>query len=159
MTLFSFEVIYSVLNSQVLDIQLLSIEVSNEFKMFSSFLVILGMTSSLASDYEMCTKFMTEDSNRIGLYHKYYSYGNEVADEYLVFKHNSTEMWKMSIDLDESRDVRIGVSDKSDKWTDTKDVYKFSLNVNQDIWNCSLKYVLFFIFKSNLQLIWYLNRR
>ena len=157
MTLFSLEVIHSVLNSQVLIIQLLSI-VSNKVKMFSSFLVILCLTSSLAFDYEMCTKFMTEDSNQIGLYHKYYKNGTEVADEYLVFKHNCTEMWKMSIVLDESGYVRIAVSDKSDEWTDTNNVQKFSLNVNQDIWNCSLKYVLFFIFKSNFRLILYLNR-
>ena len=90
---------------------------------------------------------MTEDSNQIGLYHKYYSNGNEVTDEYLVFKHNSTEMWKISIRLDESRNVRIGVSEKSDELTDTKDVQKFSLNVDHDIWNCSVKYVLFIFFK------------
>ena len=89
--------------------------------MFSSFHVILCLTSSLAFNYEMCTKFLTEDSNQIGFYNKYYRNGNEEVEEYLVFEHNSTEMWKMSIVLDESGYVRIGVSDKSDEWTDTKD--------------------------------------
>ena len=111
------------------------------FKMFSLLIVILILTSSLADDYEMCQKFLREDSNRIGLYHKYFKNGVEDAEEYLVFKTNSNEMWKMAIDLDDSKNVKIGLTDKSDEWTDAKDVFKFSLDVNHDIWNCSVKYV------------------
>ena len=83
--------------------------------MFSLLLVILGLTSSLAYDYEMCQRFLREDSNRIGLYHKYFKNGVEEAEEYLVFKYDSNEMWKMSISLDDTGNVKIGLTDKSDE--------------------------------------------
>ena len=98
---------------------------------------------ALAYDYEMCQKFLRDDSNRIvsnlffGLYHKYFENGVEDPDECLVFKYDSNQLWKMSIGLDDSRNVKIGVSDKSDEWTDANDV--FSLDVNHHIWNCSVK--------------------
>ena len=117
--------------------------ITNVFKMFSLFLVILGLTSSLANDYQMCQNFLKENPDRIGIYKKFTTNGLKDNEEYYLFKYNSNEIRQISFKLDHSKNVNIDISGKSSELTDTNDVYKFSLDTNHRIWNCSVKYVYF----------------
>ena len=109
--------------------------------MFLLSLVIIGLTSVTASNHEICTKFLEEDMNGIGLYHKYFDSGSGLTDETLLYKRGSTEMLEMNIGLDDNRNVSLGFKALSSNLNDVNDVHKFDLIVNEDVWNCSSKKV------------------
>ena len=104
--------------------------------MISILFAILVLSSVMAANHENCTKFLEEDMNGIGLYHKYFDSGSGLTDETLLYKRGSTEMLEMNIGLDDNRNVSLGFKALSSDLNDVNDVHKFDLIVNEDVWNC-----------------------
>ena len=114
----------------------------------------------MASDIENCTKFLEVDTHRIGLYHKYFDSGSGRTDKYLLYKRGSTQMWEMSIGMDDNRNVSLGFISKSNELTDINDIHKFDLVVDKEVWNCSSKVakaIEIIIFFKHLSLNIYLD--
>ena len=106
-------------------------------------LTILGLSAVMATNYDKCMNFLEEDSHEIGLYHEYYESGSGLRDKHFLFKHRSTDMLGMAIGLNDAKtDALIGLTEQSDQLNDVEDVQKFNLDVNKNIWKCSLKYKL-----------------
>ena len=101
-------------------------------------LAFLALTSVMASDHQMCTKFLKENTYEIGLYHKHLETRLGIEDKILLYKRGLTVIYEMTIGSDDHKNVWLRFKAKSN---DVIDVHKFDLVLENQVWNCSSKKV------------------